>query len=126
MTTTDQAPEPRPLTDLIGLAPDLTGGLDVDEYLARQNCDHGPKLDELTAEVAKLRRELAATTEGERRWEYGYYDADDDQTYAYDRTPAIITPKMLRRPVVPVGPWEPAPAVAQADGGEQAGQEGGR
>lgn len=28
------------LTDLVGLDPDFTGGLDAAEYVARQNCDH--------------------------------------------------------------------------------------
>ncbi len=28
------------LTDLVGLDPDFTGGLDATEYVARQNCDH--------------------------------------------------------------------------------------
>lgn len=43
------------LTDIIGLDPNLTGGLDADEYIRRQYCDHGPELDELRRQVQAVR-----------------------------------------------------------------------
>lgn len=48
------------LTDIIGLDPNLTGGLDADEYIRRQYCDHGPELDALTTERDQLRRKIEA------------------------------------------------------------------
>jgi hypothetical protein len=55
---TDQHP---PLTDLIGLDPNFTGGKSVDDYLRDQYCD-GPHLDEAAIredERAKVSAEIA-------------------------------------------------------------------
>lgn len=43
------------LTDLVGLDPDFTGGLDATEYVARQNCDCG---ETRQAAVEQMRRAL--------------------------------------------------------------------
>jgi len=43
------------LTDLVGLDPNLTGGLDPTEYIQRQNCDHGAELDRLRRQVQSVR-----------------------------------------------------------------------
>lgn len=62
------------LTDLVGLDPDFTGGLDATEYVARQYCGHGPELDELYAAndelgraVVELRRQVQAVRELHRQ-----------------------------------------------------------
>lgn len=49
-------PESGPaLTDLIGIAPGLTGGVEPDEYVRRQWCGHGEELDELRRKVEAVR-----------------------------------------------------------------------
>ena len=65
----ETTPDHRPLTDLIGLAPHLTGDLEPSEYVQRQYCDHGPQLDAHAAEVDALRqrhhREIGAHLAGQ-------------------------------------------------------------
>lgn len=41
-------------------------------------------------------------------WQYGRYDHDDQRVIAYEGTPRLITPRVLRRPLTATGPWTPA------------------
>ena len=45
-------------------------------------------------------------------WQYGRPDPDEgpDAVMAYDGSPRVITPRMVRRPMRAVGPWQPVPA----------------
>lgn len=104
----------------------------AEHYLAQVVCDNERGMDNpicscsmvhlgwhpsVGAAVAAWIDHVLAAPGGEQRWEYGYYDADDNRMRAYDGTPRVITAKMLRRPVMSIGQWQTIPAGVVAGGG---------